>query len=62
MPASTSSIDLNRVMEREEQKVMEICQLISKPYTLFKLYPGVCYREIANKENYDRIQFFIILN
>jgi len=62
MPANNYFPEPNEVMRLEGANHMEICQVISKPYTLLKLYPGTCHRGIANGEDYDRVLFFVTTN
>jgi hypothetical protein len=50
------------LMDDEGVDHLEVCQLVCKPYTLFKLYPGVVHRGIANKAEYDRVVFFVSTN
>ena len=44
---------------REETSHMEVTQVISEPFSILKLMPNVIHRGIANREDYDRILFFL---
>mmetsp|Transcript_3013 Transcript_3013/g.4592 ORF Transcript_3013/g.4592 Transcript_3013/m.4592 type:complete len:446 (+) Transcript_3013:155-1492(+) len=43
----------------EKTDHLEVCQVVTEPYSILKLFPGCIHRGIANKEDYDRILFFV---
>lgn len=49
----------HEMFAREETTHMEVTQVISEPFSILKLMPNVIHRGIANKEDYDRILFFL---
>ena len=49
----------HQLLQKEETTHVEITQVISEPFSILKLMPNVIHRGIANKENYDRILFFV---
>lgn len=62
MPEDNYYPNPNEIMNIEGASHLVLNQVISKPFNLFKLYPGVCHRGIGNGENYDRVLFFISTN
>jgi hypothetical protein len=40
----------------------QVSQVVCKPFSILKLFPGVVHRGIANEEAFDRILFFISTN
>jgi hypothetical protein len=49
----------HELLAREETTHMEVSQVISEPFSILKLMPNVIHRGIANKEDYDRVLFFL---
>ena len=49
-------------MGLEKVNHLEVSQIVSKPFNLLKMYPGICHQGIANGEDYDRILFFLSTN
>ncbi len=41
---------------------MQVSQLVCKPFSIVKLFPGVIHRGIANEESFDRVLFFVSTN
>jgi len=49
----------HEMFAREETSHMEVTQVISEPFSILKLMPNVIHRGIANREDYDRVLFFL---
>lgn len=49
----------HQLLECEGTTHMEVTQVISEPFSILKLMPNVIHRGIANKEDYDRVLFFL---
>ncbi len=49
----------HELLEAEQTTHMEVTQVISEPFSILKLMPSVLHRGIANREDYDRIIFFL---
>ena len=52
----------NVLMDLEKANHLEVCQIVSKPFNLLKMYPCILHHGIANGEDYDRILFFLSTN
>lgn len=50
------------IMELEGIDVLEVAQVISKPWTVLRLNPRTPHRRIANSENYDRVMLFVTID
>lgn len=49
----------HELLGRENTTHMEVTQVISEPFSILKLMPNVIHRGIANREDYDRVLFFL---
>jgi hypothetical protein len=54
--------DPHVLFDTEDTDHFEVCQVISQPFTIWKLFPECIHRGIANGEDYDRVMFFISTN
>lgn len=50
------------MFETEKTEYLEISKVIARPFSILKLTPGCVHRGVANKENVDRVLFFISTN
>ena len=50
------------IMEEEGVDFLVVNQVISKPWTLLRLNPHTPHRGIPNRDNYDRLMFFVTID
>lgn len=62
MPPSQYYPEPHQLLEIEKGPALEVSQVVCKPFSILKLFPGVVHRGIANEEAFDRILFFISTN
>jgi len=62
MPESNYFEPPYKLMKNEGRSMIKVSQVVTDPFVVLKLFPSTCHRGIANKDDYDRVMFFISTN
>jgi phosphatidylglycerophosphate synthase len=51
--------DPHELLASEKTNYLEVSQVVSEPFVVLKLFPGCVHRGVANREDFDRVTFWV---